>query len=106
MRLWRDPEMHMSTTEGGGAESTPRSSVIFREMTRDDIEAMLLRNNVGRLAFSFQHRVDIQPIHYVYEHGWLYGRTSEGDKIMARTHNQWVAFEVDRLHDVFHGISI
>jgi nitroimidazol reductase NimA-like FMN-containing flavoprotein (pyridoxamine 5'-phosphate oxidase superfamily) len=97
--------MHMST-EGGAAESTPRSSVIFREMTRDDIEAMLLRNNVGRLAFSFHDRVDIQPIHYVYEHGWLYGRTSEGDKIMALTHNQWVAFEVDEVNDVFNWRSI
>ena len=46
-----------------------------------EIENILERNNVGRLAFSLHDRVDIQPIHYVYERGWLYGRTSEGDKI-------------------------
>ena len=67
---------------------------------------MLLRNNVGRLAFSFHDRVDIQPIHYVYERGWLYGRTSEGDKIASLTHNQWIAFEVDEVEDVFEWRSI
>jgi nitroimidazol reductase NimA-like FMN-containing flavoprotein (pyridoxamine 5'-phosphate oxidase superfamily) len=67
---------------------------------------MLLRNKVGRLAFSFHDRVDIQPIHYVYERGWLYGRTSEGDKIASLTHNQWIAFEVDEIEDVFEWRSI
>jgi nitroimidazol reductase NimA-like FMN-containing flavoprotein (pyridoxamine 5'-phosphate oxidase superfamily) len=75
-------------------------------MSRDEIEAMLLRNNVGRLAFSYHDRVDIQPIHFVYERGWLYGRTSEGEKLSALKHNQWVAFEVDEVVDVFDWRSI
>ena len=83
-----------------------KGDVIFREMPREEIEEMLLRNNVGRLAFSFHDRVDIQPIHYVYERGWLYGRTSEGDKIASLTHNQWIAFEVDEVEDVFEWRSI
>lgn len=80
--------------------------VVFRELGRDEIEAILLRNNVGRLAFSFHDRVDIQPIHYVYERGWLYGRTSEGDKISTLTHNQWVAFEVDEIRSLFDWASL
>ncbi|MEX2110279.1 MAG: pyridoxamine 5'-phosphate oxidase family protein [Gemmatimonadaceae bacterium] len=80
--------------------------VVFRELARDEIEAMLLRNRVGRIAFSFNDRVDIQPIHYIYEHGWLYGRTSEGDKISTLTHNQWVAFEVDEISDLFDWRSL
>jgi uncharacterized protein len=80
--------------------------VTFREMSRDEIEAMLLRNRVGRLAFSLHDRVDVQPIHYIYERGWLYGRTSEGDKITALKHNQWVAFEVDEVTDLFDWRSI
>ncbi len=83
-----------------------RGDVVFRDMPRDEIEAMLLRNKVGRLAFSFHDRVDIQPIHYVYERGWLYGRTSEGEKIASLTHNQWIAFEVDEVEDVFEWRSI
>lgn len=83
-----------------------RGDVSFRELPREEIEEMLLRNKVGRLAFSFHDRVDVQPIHYVYERGWLYGRTSEGDKISSLTHNQWVAFEVDEVNDVFDWRSI
>ena len=51
-------------------------------------------------------RVDIQPIHYVYERGWLYGRTSEGEKISTIAHNQWIAFEVDEITDIFDWKSI
>jgi nitroimidazol reductase NimA-like FMN-containing flavoprotein (pyridoxamine 5'-phosphate oxidase superfamily) len=80
--------------------------VTFRELSRDEIEAMLLRNRVGRLAFSIHDRVDIQPIHYIYERGWLYGRTSEGEKITTLQHNQWIAFEVDEVTDLFEWRSI
>ncbi|HEY3134110.1 MAG TPA: pyridoxamine 5'-phosphate oxidase family protein [Gemmatimonadaceae bacterium] len=80
--------------------------VVFRELSRDEIERMLERNNVGRLAFSLHDRVDIQPIHYVYERGWLYGRTSEGEKISTLAHNQWVAFEIDEITDVFDWRSV
>lgn len=85
----------------------PRSGdVMFRELPREEIETILLRNNVGRIAFSFHDRVDVQPIHYVYERGWLYGRTSEGDKIAALKHNQWIAFEVDEVRDIFEWTSV
>ena len=80
--------------------------VVFRELSREEIEAVLLRNKVGRIAFSFHDRVDIQPIHYIYERGWLYGRTSEGDKISTLRHNQWIAFEVDEIADLFDWRSI
>ena len=81
-------------------------NVTFRDLSREEIEAMLLRNRVGRLAFSIHDRVDIQPIHYVYEHGWLYGRTSEGNKLSTLKHNQWVAFEVDEITDIFDWRSL
>jgi nitroimidazol reductase NimA-like FMN-containing flavoprotein (pyridoxamine 5'-phosphate oxidase superfamily) len=80
--------------------------VTFRELSRDEIEAMLLRNRVGRLAYSLHDRVDIEPIHYIYERGWLYGRTSEGDKLATIKHNQWVAFEVDEVTDMFDWRSL
>src|SRR5690349_23606443 len=72
-----------------------QGEVVFRELRRDEIENIIARNNVGRIAFAFHDRVDIQPIHYVYERGWLYGRTSEGEKIAPLHHNQWVGFAID-----------
>ena len=83
-----------------------RGDVDFRELPRSEIEEILGRNKVGRLAFAFHDRVDIQPIHYVYERGWLYGRTSEGEKIETLQHNQWVAFEVDEIKDTFDWLSV
>ena len=81
-------------------------TVEFFELTHDQIEAVLKRNKVGRLAFSFHDRVDIQPIHYVYQRGWLFGRTSDGNKLATLRHNQWIAFEVDEVSGVFDWKSV
>ena len=83
-----------------------QGEVAFRDLNRDEIEQIIARNNVGRVAFAFHDRVDIQPIHYVYERGWLYGRTSEGEKIATLQHNQWVAFEIDEIKDTFDWRSV
>jgi uncharacterized protein len=69
----------------------------FRDLTREESETLLARNHVGRIAFSFHDSVDIRPIHYVFDDGWLYGRTSPGDKLVMLRHNQWMAFEVDEV---------
>jgi nitroimidazol reductase NimA-like FMN-containing flavoprotein (pyridoxamine 5'-phosphate oxidase superfamily) len=87
-------------------DSVGRAPVEFRDLTGEEIDAVLLRNNVGRLAFAFHDRVDIQPIHYVYDNGWIYGRTSEGEKTWTLQHNQWVAFEVDEIDEVFSWRSV
>lgn len=96
MRRQRSPDMLAGMS----------SDVVFRELSRDETEALLSRNKVGRLAFSVHDRVDIQPIHYVYERGWIYGRTSEGEKITTLEHNRWVAFEVDEVEDIFNWRSV
>lgn len=83
-----------------------QGEVVFRDLHRDEIEEIIARNKVGRIAFAFHDRVDIQPIHYVYERGWLYGRTSEGEKIATLHHNQWVAFEIDEIKDTFDWRSV
>lgn len=69
----------------------------FSDLSKREIEQVLRRNNVGRIAFSFRDSVDIRPIHYVWRKGWLFGRTSDGDKLVTLRHNQWVAFEVDEI---------
>jgi uncharacterized protein len=79
---------------------------IFSELPRDEAIALLARNHVGRLAFSFHDRVDIEPISYVYADGWLYARTSPGTKLTTVHHSPWVAFEVDEVHDRFHWQSV
>lgn len=78
----------------------------FRDLSDDECVALLGRNRVGRLAFTFHDRVDVQPLLYVHDDAWLYGRTSEGEKLVTLTHNQWVAFEVDEVEGPFDWRSV
>lgn len=78
----------------------------FGELSREECERLLGRNHMGRLAFAFHDRVDIAPIHYVYAHGWIYGRTSRGSKLTTLAHHRWVAFEVDECESLFEWRSV
>lgn len=79
---------------------------VFTELTRAQCEDILARHNVGRMAFSLHDRVDIEPMHYVFADGWLYGRTSSGTKISMLEHHRWVAFEVDESEGLFDWRSV
>jgi len=78
-----------------------------RTLSRDECVAILGRNHVGRIAYAWENHVDIEPLHYVYHDGWLYGRTSHGTKIEA-TGTTWapVAFEVDEVEELFRWRSV
>jgi uncharacterized protein len=72
----------------------------------EDHEEILARNTVGRLAFALQDRVSVLPVHYVYEDGWIYGRTSAGGKLREILRNRRIAFEVDEHTQVFEWRSV
>jgi hypothetical protein len=80
--------------------------VSIRDLDTAECEALLGRHNVGRLAFSFKDRVDIQPIGYVYERAWLSCRTEPGTKLQTLNHSPWVAFEVDEAHGPYDWESV
>jgi nitroimidazol reductase NimA-like FMN-containing flavoprotein (pyridoxamine 5'-phosphate oxidase superfamily) len=81
-------------------------AVTIRELTSEEMHEILARNHVGRIAYSFHDRVDIRPIHYVYSDNWVFGRTSQSDKLEVLRHNQWVAFEVDEVQGPFDWMSV
>lgn len=70
---------------------------VFSELSHADAIALLERHHIGRLAFTFHDRVDIEPISYVYGDSWLYARTSPGTKLTIVHHHPWVAFQVDEI---------
>lgn len=78
----------------------------FVELTRSEAEAILARNHVGRVAFSYHDHVDIEPIHFVYADGWIYGRTTHGTKLRTLAHNRWLAFECDEVEALFEWRSV
>lgn len=83
---------------------TPRPR--FRELAPKECVSLLERQVVGRLAFTHQDRVDIEPVHYVHDDGWLYGRTQPGTKLEIVTHNRWVCVEVDEVEALFDWRSV
>jgi hypothetical protein len=69
----------------------------IRDLGSRQVERVLSRNQVGRIAFVDDTHVELQPVNYVYMDGAIYGRTSFGSKYLAWLHNPFVAFEVDEI---------
>ena len=84
----------------------PAGAPSFRELDPVECEAVLAAHHVGRIAYSYRDKVDIEPIHYVWSEGWLYGRTGEGTKLSTLAHNRWIAFEVDEVNALFDWRSV
>ncbi len=79
----------------------------IRTLSREQCEQILARNHVGRIAYSWKNNVDIEPLHYVFDAEWLYGRTSRGTKLIVTGEQWWpVAFEVDEVEGLFQWRSV
>ncbi len=79
---------------------------VHRELTRDECRALLERNRVGRLAYCFRDRVDVEPIAYAWDVDTLFLRTGPGLKLETLRRNPWVAFEVDEVRGLFDWESV
>ena len=82
------------------------TAVTFGELGEAECRALLARNHVGRMAFSFHDRVDIQPLSYAYEGDWIACRTQPGNKIWTLERSPWVAFEVDEVRGPYDWQSV
>ena len=85
---------------------TTRPTVSIRDLDADECEALLARHRFGRIAFSFKDRVDIQPISYVFEGGWLSCRTEQGSKLETLRQSPWVAFQIDEVQGPYDWESV
>jgi nitroimidazol reductase NimA-like FMN-containing flavoprotein (pyridoxamine 5'-phosphate oxidase superfamily) len=79
---------------------------VIRALRGEEAEAMLKRHQVGRLAFSLHDRIDIEPMHFVFDAPWIFGRTSAGTKLLTLAHHQWCAFEIDEVRGLFDWDSV
>ena len=84
----------------------PGTTPSFRDLDPTEMERMLRTHSVGRLAFGFRGQVDIEPINFVFEDGWVYGRTAPGTKLTVLEHHPWVAFEIDDVRGPFDWQSV
>jgi uncharacterized protein len=98
----RQPHRAPAFVPGQDPSAHPR----FRELTPAECVALLQRQHVGRIAHVLHGQVGIAPIHYVYDDGWIVGRTGPGTKLSALRHHPWVAFEVDEIDATFEWRSV
>ncbi len=84
----------------------PAARPIFEELDRAEADELLRRHHVGRIAFAFRDRVDIEPVHYAYDGEWIYFRTGAGTKLATLARSPWAAFEVDEVEGIFRWRSV
>jgi uncharacterized protein len=79
---------------------------VFRTLSADECRTLLTRHQVGRLAYAYKQRVDIEPLHFALDGDWIYLRTQAGTKLSMLERQPWVAFEVDEVHGLFEWASV
>ena len=45
-------------------------SITIRTLSADECHALLASHHIGRLAYAYKQRVDIEPLHYVADGEW------------------------------------
>jgi uncharacterized protein len=78
----------------------------FGDLSLEECEALLALQHVGRMAFTFHDKVDVEPLHFVYRDGVIWGRTQPGSKVSVLVRHPWVAFEVDEVQSLFSWRSV
>lgn len=70
---------------------------MHRDMTPEEIDALLSSQTFGQLACQEEGRPYIIPLAYYYDHGALYGQTMEGKKTEILRRSPHVCFHVQEL---------
>lgn len=96
----------MSARTSASKPPSATAGLAIRELTRAECEQLLSRKHVGRIAFTFRDKVDIEPIGYVFTDGTIYARTTPGTKLTVIAHHPWVAFEVDEVRGPLEWQSV
>lgn len=68
-----------------------------RDLSRSEIDEILARNTVGRLAYALRNRVDVEAMPYAYDAPWIYARTTPAMRPATVEHLRFVTLEVDEV---------
>ncbi len=68
-----------------------------KEMSRDEMFALLLRGGYGHLGCSRDNHPYVVPMHYAFESEYLYFFTTDGTKTEFMAANREVCFQVEEV---------
>jgi nitroimidazol reductase NimA-like FMN-containing flavoprotein (pyridoxamine 5'-phosphate oxidase superfamily) len=76
------------------------------QLTREEIEQLLMRQVIGRIGCHADGRIFVVPIAYAYDGAYVYAHSSDGLKIRTMRANPNVCFEVEQVEDVAHWKTV
>jgi nitroimidazol reductase NimA-like FMN-containing flavoprotein (pyridoxamine 5'-phosphate oxidase superfamily) len=76
------------------------------ELSRGEVENLLMRANIGRIGCYAEGRVYVVPLTYVYDGECVYAHSADGLKIRAMRANPRVCFEVEDIADLAHWSTV
>jgi len=80
--------------------------VVIRELTRQASLDFLARMNFGRLACAQGAQPYVVPLHFVYDHSYLYCFSTVGQKIQWMRANPRVSLEADEIVSSQQWVSV
>lgn len=80
--------------------------LVIEPLSEAAVNALLARSRLGRMAYVDGRLVDIRPLAYVRDGGWIFGRMALGTKVEALLHHPWVAFQVDEIRSPWDWESV
>lgn len=79
---------------------------MFGEMKKQEVEALLKSQIVGRLACCQDNEPYMVPMSYAYDGEYIYGHSKEGMKIQMMRKNPKICFQVDKMEDMANWKSV
>lgn len=76
------------------------------ELTYNQIDQVLLRQTIGRIACSVNDKTYIVPITYAFDGNYIYAHSREGMKIKMMRKNPEVCFAVDEIDNMANWRSV
>lgn len=79
---------------------------MIENLTQDQIDHVLTTQVVGRVGCSTGKKIHIVPTVYVYQNGYIYAHSKEGEKISIMRKNPRVCFQVDAIESLNNWRSV
>jgi uncharacterized protein len=76
------------------------------KLSTEQCEQILAAEVIGRIGCYADHEINIVPVTYVFDKGYIYAHSKEGNKVDMMRKNPKVCFQVDRIENMANWRSV